>query len=96
MGMSTSIVGVRDLDKQFAKMAAVKEACEKAGIEYPPGLLAYFSSPGENIAYLRQEMEEVDISAAITKTSEDATNTWEVDLKKLPEDVKAVRFSNGY
>ena len=32
MGMSTHVSGVRDLDGLFAKMAAIKKACEDAGI----------------------------------------------------------------
>lgn len=96
MSMSSSVVGVRDLDGTFAKMAAVKEACEDAEVDYPDLVKQYFKYPGEDIEYLKSEMESMDISAAVTERNEDAVNIWEVDLSKLPEGVKKIRFSNSY
>ncbi len=96
MGMSTSVVGVRDLDGQFAKMAAVKAACEEAGVEYPPAVEAYFKYASENIVYLRREMEEMSIKDAIVKESPEMTCQYTVDLKKLPPEVKAIRFRNSW
>lgn len=96
MGMSSSVAGVRDLDGTFAKMAAVKKACDDAKVAYPQELKAYFKHPGESIEYLRSEMESVDIAVAVIERSEGAVNFWEVNLAKLPEGVKAIRFSNSY
>lgn len=94
--MSTRVVGVRDLDGQFARMAAVKEACDTAGIGYPPELVKYFNHPGENIGWLRQKMETVDISVAVEEDTRNDNDIFTVTLAKLPPEVKAVRFVNSY
>ncbi len=102
MSMSTFIRGVRDLDGKFASMLAVKLACEEAGVEYPQEVQNYFCGQTlepedyflEPENYLRREMEFVDISAAVRKDAGKAVEGWIVDLSKLPEEVKAIRFEN--
>lgn len=96
MGMSSRVKGVRDLDGEFAKMMAVKVACDAVEIDYPEAVKAYFKYPGESADYLRCEMESVDISAAVTESQHDAIDRFEVDLSKLPKGVKAIRFENSY
>ena len=96
MGMSSHVIGVRDLDGAFAKMMAAKVACEAAGIPYPKELEEYFKYPGEDEDYLRREMESIDITVAVTEYDRDATDGFEVDLSKLPEGVKSIRFENSY
>jgi hypothetical protein len=100
---SRFIVGVRDLEASFAKMAKIKEACDEAGIDYPEAVKDYFKegtnrkfTAGENIALLREEMETVDITVAISRPVGGSSDAWEIDLSKLPKDVKAVRFINSY
>lgn len=98
MGMSTHVTGVRDLDGQFSKMIAVKLACESAGIDYPDDVENYFNGEPENSeADLRLNMAEVDIKTAVTKDNgREMENSFVVDLSKLPEEVKAIRFTNSY
>ena len=100
MGMSTNVSGVRDLDGKFAKMIAAKLACEAAEVDYPEEVRKYFCTPGASVGededYLRREMESVNIKVAVTKCGREGTDGWEVDLSKLPEGVKAIRFENSY
>jgi|GEM_PF-3342727 len=96
MGMSSHVSGVRDLDGRFAKMMVAKLACEAASVDYPAEVREYFKYPEESEDYLRREMESVDIDAAVTKGTDNATEHWTVDLSKLPEGVKAIRFENSY
>jgi len=96
MGMSNHVLGVRDLDGRFAKMMAAKLACDAASVGYPDEIYKYFKCPGECEDYLRQEMESVDITDAVSEYSKDEMDIFEVDLSKLPEGVKAVRFKNSY
>ena len=90
--MSSTIKGVRELDKAFTNMMAVKLACDKAGISYPTELLKYFGDDcaEESEEYLCQEMEIVDVSAAI----QEHDSYYEVELARLPEGIKAIRFEN--
>ncbi len=96
MGMSSSVIGVRDLDGQFKKMMAAKLACEAAEVGYPQEIQDYFNDPDEDEDELRREMGEVNINEAVSEYGGDGTDTWEVDLSKLPDGVKAIRFENSY
>lgn len=96
MSMSSHVIGVRDLDGAFAKMIAAKVACEEAGIPYPQQIINYFLHAGESEDYLRREMESIDITVAVTQYNRKGTDGFEVDLSKLPDGVKSIRFENSY
>jgi len=96
MSMSTRVTGVRDLDKRFRQMIDVKLACETAKVNYPQDVEDYFSTPGESEGYLREEMETIDIKDAVKEEVWDGSDSWLVSLDKLPDDVKAIRFTNSY
>lgn len=100
MGMSTHAVGVRDLDGQFAKMIDAKVACEDAGVGYPKEVETYFSvgdaDPTMSEDDLRRFMAEVDIDRATSECGNDGSSGIEVDLSKLPDGVKAIRFLNSW
>lgn len=96
MGMSSRVIGVRDLDLIFSKMIAVKNACELAGINYPKEIIEYFKYPVESEDYLRKQMEEIDITVAVNHKQNICTDYFEVDIAKLPQDVKVIRFENIY
>ena len=96
MGMSSHVTGVRDLDGKFSKMMEVKLACESAGIGYPDEVREYFKYPKESEEYLRREMEEVQLGDCVKEYSRNATDGFEVDLSKVPEGVKSIRFENSY
>jgi hypothetical protein len=94
--MGLRVEGIRDLGGQFAKMAAVKEACESAKIPYPPEVRAYFKWPEESVEVLQQEMDSVNVECAVTKVYCDGSDRLEVQLDKLPSEVKALRITYSY
>lgn len=96
MGMSTTIVGTRELDDDFKKLLKVKKACDDAGMNYPRELYDVLKYPEEKEEYLRREYESVNIDCAIKQYSEDATDVFEIDLSKLPKGVKKIKFRNSY
>lgn len=78
-------------------MIKAKRACEDAGIAYPKELEDYFHNEAcESEEYLIREMEEIDIRAAVTCDSADMKDIRDVDLSKLPPDVKSIRFIVSY
>ncbi len=95
MSMSVSINGVRDLDGQFAKMAAVKEACDKAGIGYPSEINDYFKYPTDNVKNLSEEMSWIEIDEAVSKGGGDGYSEWIIDLSKLPKECKKICVHYG-
>lgn len=96
MSMASFVSGIRDLDGKFAKMMKAKLACEEAGAAYPAEVREYFKCPEESEDTLRRDMESVDINDATSEYSRDATDVFDVDLSKLPEGVKVIRFENSY
>ena len=97
MGMSSGVVGLRDLDGKFAKMFKVKVACEAAGIPYPTEVDTYFKGEPEcDEDDLRRKMVEMDIGEAVTAGRGSSTNSWTVTLAKLPKECIAVVFENSY
>lgn len=97
MGMSTHVVGLRDLDGKFKQMIEVKLACERAETSYPEEVLDYFNgNQAESVAYLEENLREVDISESISEWSDDSRNGYSLDVTKLPKEVNEVRFYNSY
>lgn len=101
MGMSTSIIGVRDLRQQFDKMWKAKEACEQAGIGYPEEVKKYFVDYiNESKPAVESEMLHFDLkntSGVTLYNNPDAASVgYEVDIRKLPKDVKIIRFYNSW
>lgn len=94
--MLTCVYGIKNLDEEFDNMIKIKLDCEKKGIKYPEHLYEYFFNPCKSIKYLREQIEFVSIKEAICIKNKDKVDGWQVDLSKLPKNVKAIRFENLY
>lgn len=95
--MDIHIKGVRDLDGVFAKMMAIKLACDEAGSEYPKSVIEYFNGyQGEDEDVLRDMMDSIKISDAISKPHVEYQDVYEVDLSKLSSEVKRIRIVLSY
>jgi hypothetical protein len=90
--MSTHIVGFRPADEKWNKMKATWLACEDAGVPIPEEVKAFFhyESPGDKPGI------EVEIKEALREWTDDCRQGYEVDLTKLPPDVKVLRFYNSW
>ena len=93
MGMSTHVVGFRPPDEKFQKMKAVWEACEKAGVRPPREVDDFFKGerPDENGVVV-----PIERSICVREYKSDSEEGFEVDVTKLPPDVKIVRFYNAW
>jgi hypothetical protein len=90
MGMGTHVEGFRPPDETFKKMKVVYDACIAANVEVPDEVVNFFESlpPDKNGV-------KVDISKASKEWKDgDACMGIEVDVTKLPEGVKIIRFAN--
>lgn len=99
MGMSTHIIGIRDLEpnSQFEKMINVKLACEAAGVDYPDEVCNYFDgSEGDSVEYLREELLHRDLEDVATTYSDTACSGYEIRVEDIPKDVKTIRFYNAW
>lgn len=92
MSMSTHIVGFRAVDEKWNQMKAAYLACEAAGIWIPEEVVRFFGyNHPSNLPGL-----EVDISHCVDDYDDDCRNGFELDITKLPPDVKIIRFYNSH
>ena len=91
MSMSTFIFGIVPPDKEYKRMKAVWDVCTEAGIEIPEAVDAFFEyeKPEENGM-------KIGITDIVSNCSEPYTTGYEIDLSKLPEKVKFIRFVNSW
>lgn len=93
MGMSTHVVGIRPPDDLWHKMKAVWDACSTIGVEIPDEVQDYFGGqapdPKGVVVSLRG-------TGCVQEYKAEMREGFEVDISKLPKNVKIVRFYNSY
>jgi len=91
MGMSTHVIGFRPPDERWKRMKAVYDTCTKAKVEIPKEVDDFFGGG---------EPDESGVEVEIERT--EAVEEWngrqgfQVDITKLPKDLKYIRFYNSY
>ena len=93
MGMSTSVLGFKPADEKFYKMKSVFESCQELGIAPPDEVEDYFDGYGVEGDGVRVEIEEMDCCSEYSNETESG---YEVDITKLPKDIKIIRFYNSF
>ena len=104
MSISSNIIGVRDLRKEFDKMWDALQACKKAGVLFPKQVQKYFDLDGDEDRVLEDKSYYEGTKLTFSLTGKPGVTTWdadmeegyEVDLTKLPKDVKKIRFYTSY
>ncbi len=93
MGMSTHAVGFRQADERWNQMKAVWEACEVSGTAIPIEVEQFFNSdPPED----KPGMEVPLDATCCFEFSSDDDHGYEIDVSKLPKDVKFIRVYNSW
>lgn len=106
MSMSTSVVGFRDqTNKTFQKHKKVALACFEAGVDLPAKTAAFFGKPPYDDEWGSWgQLENDGLALDLTEGTNPPAKEWqdegaqgyEVDIRKLPEDIKVLRFYNAY
>jgi hypothetical protein len=93
--MSTHVVGFMPADDDWNKKAAAYRACEAAGVPVPKELEAFFGDgepgdPGREV--------EIEHTKAVREWNDGDRGCagFDVEISKLPKDVKIVRFYNSW
>ena len=89
MGMSTNIVGFIPPDTEWRKMKDVWDSCVTAGVAPPEEVCKFFNGEDPDEAGVLVDIET-------TEWGNDYASGYEVDVGKLPEHVKIVRFYNSW
>lgn len=90
MGMSVHLSGIRPPDEKWKAMKRVWDACEAAMVLIPDAVLKFFhheKPDSEGVVVPLSEPEHYVQHGA------DGRNHYDVQLDKLPKDVKVVRFT---
>ena len=93
MGVHTYVVGIRPADAEFERMRKVYESCLQANVMIPGVVEEFFEwQPPDDKGVL------IDLGgyACRKEYSKDNSNGIEIDLEKLPKDIKIIRFINSY
>ncbi len=93
MGMSTHILGFKPADEKFNKMKAIYLSCEELEIDAPDEVENYFDGYGVEGDGVRVELENTD---CCKEYCDDSSSGFEIDITKLPKDVKIIRFYNSF
>lgn len=99
MSISVFCRGVRDLNSKFAKMLALKKACDAANTSYPPELQTFFKPAIDQFGsmdvedkHLKEAMTETDIKYEGNAMYDDGMT---IKISDIPSDVKAIRIFCG-
>ena len=87
MSMSTHFVAFRPPDEKWQRMKEVYDVCKKAGINIPKEVGEFFEyeNPDPNGV-------QVDIEQAVEDWNDgDMCNGYEIDLSKLPDNIRYIR-----
>ena len=93
MGMSTHVIGFVPPDDKWSRMKSAWDACKAAGIVPPDEVEAFF-----NYAPPDDRGVEIDLerSGCASEWSTDSSNGYEIDLSRVPDNVRTIRFYNSY
>lgn len=96
MGMSTSVVGFRPPDEQWKKMKKAWDACQEAGIDPPREVDQFFGGEPPDDAGVEVSRTELEKMGAVKQYSDDSVSGYEIDVTKLPKDLKIIRVYNSW
>lgn len=89
--MSTHVTGFRPPDAKFQRMKAIWDACAQERIAPPADVEDFFKGESPDPAGV-----VVDIRSAVKEFNADMQDGYEIDITKLPHDVKVIRVFNSY
>jgi hypothetical protein len=98
MSMSCFVKGFIPPDEKYQKMLKAYRACEAADVPVPESVTRFFNDEEPDPA-------GTEVSLSGSKKYQSAVKEWhddgmctgyEVDLRKLPEDIKIIRFVNSW
>ncbi len=91
MGMNTYIKGFEPPDTEWKAKKAAYDACETAAIPIPIELELYFGHKLPD-----DHGRDIDITMATTPWEADMQEGFEIEIAKLPPNVKIIRFYNSW
>jgi len=93
MSMSTFVKGFRPPDVKWDQMKSAWDACEAAGIDIPDDVSKFFGYEVPDDAGIEIDLENHE---CCQEYNEDMRVGFQIDISKLPPNIKYIRFVNSY
>jgi len=96
MGVSYSVEGVKPPDERWKQMKAIFQACEAANVEVPGSVWEFFKGERPDAKGVVEQLGNYYDAKKNHPCCTSNGKGFEVDITKLPADVKIVRFVISY
>jgi len=96
MGMSTYITGFALPDAEWLRMKAIWDACKAGGVVVPVVVEQFFGYAAPDPAGIKIQEADLLKSGAVKPYKLECRDGYEVEISKLPANVKFIRFVNSY
>lgn len=91
--MSMHVIGFKPADEKWKKMKDAYDSCIQADVEIPESVEDFFEDGEPDNAGVKVKIKG---HPCYKEWTADATDGFDIDITKLPADVKIIRVSNSY
>jgi hypothetical protein len=92
-GQSLNVCGFRPPDEEWKKMKAIYDACVIASVPIPDEVDIFFDGEPPDETGISIDMEEKE---CCTDYDGDMREGFQIDLKKIPKNIRFIRFFVSY
>ncbi len=96
MDVNLRVVGIRPPDETWKKMKAVFDACVAARVPVPKEVEQFFNHKTPDALGVVVEHKNLELAGVLKAVGGDMWEGYEIDLSKLPDDVKVLRVANHF
>lgn len=93
MSRSLNVEGFIPPDEKFKKMKAAYDSCVAAGVPVPEDVQHFFDDKPPDATGVRIGLSYDKKYNAVTEYENEYSSGYEVNLEKLPKDIKVLRFT---
>ena len=93
MSMSTYIVGIKPPDGKWKAMKKVYDSCKAANLDPPEEVWKFFDNEEPDPEGVIVDLAE---HFCVTEWSTEGSEGFQVEIAKLPKDIKILRFYNSW
>lgn len=96
MSMSTCVYGIKPPNKKWKEMKKVYDACIEADIETPDEVNEFFNLFDGEEPDDKGVIFTLDKYECCTEYRDDSCEGFEIEIDKLPKNIKIIRFVNSW
>jgi hypothetical protein len=94
MSMSTYVEAFRPPDEQFKKMLEIYNQCIELGVSIPKEVVAFFDGEPPSPTGVKVNLNR--LKGVVSPYRDESREGVEINLDKLPKDIKILRFVNSW